>query len=320
MKVSAMLVLSLAWLLSGVPGPVPAHAQGPTIRIGYLQAPAALAFIAMREQRLLEARGVKAEYYGFLRPQANIDAFLGGRTDVAIAGSPEPARFHNKGMKVKVITCALKDGVYMVAPTGAPIARWQDLKGKRIGIPSAGTAAALLTRTFLRANGIDPARDLELITVTPAEGVTLGDAGQIAAFPVWEPFVTRALATGRYRVAWSYEDDWRKATGEAAPWVHGVVMAREDYLRAHPQAVATFKATFHEAVRWVYANLDKAAALAAPELKMEPRIIKEAMGRTELCTAFGEAEKRSLGTLFRLMWSLDADSVGGKVPGPDLFE
>ncbi len=306
-------------LALAVAAPWPAVAQEPTIRIGYLQAPAALAFIAMREQKLLEAKGLKPEYYGFLRPQANIDAFLGGRTDVAIAGSPEPARFHNKGMKVKIITCALKDGIYMVVPKGAPIGRWQDLKGKRVGIPSAGTAAALLTRIFLRANGVDPERDVQLITVTPAEGVTLGDAGQIAAFPVWEPFVTRALATGRYSVAWSYEDDWRKGTGESTPWVHGVVMAREEYLRAQPQAVEKFRVTFLEAVRWVYANLDQASALAAPELKMEAKIIKEAMARTELCTTFGEAEKRSLMTLFRLMHGLDADSVGGKVPTPDLF-
>lgn len=314
------LVLVASWLLACVGNPSIAHATEPVIRIGYLQAPAALAFIAMREQKLLESRGLKPEYYGFLRPQANIDAFLGGRTDVAIAGSPEPARFRNKGMKVKIIGCALKDGIYMVVPKGGGITRWHDLKGKRVGLPSAGTAAALLTRNFLRANGVDPERDLQLITVTPAEGVTLADAGQVSAFPVWEPFVTRALATGRYAVAWSYVDDWRKGTGESTPWVHGVVMAREDYLAAHPQAVETFKTTFLEAVRWVYANLDQAAALAAPELKMEPKIIREAMSRTELCTEFGEAEKRSLMVLFKLMHSLDAESVGGKVPSPELFQ
>lgn len=320
MRDRAAAVLAASGLLALVLLTPSARAEEPGIRIGYLQAPAALAFIAMREQKLLEAKGLKPEYYGFLRPQANIDAFLGGRPDVAIAGSPEPARFRNKGMKVKIITCALKDGIYMVVPKGAAITRWEDLKGKRIGIPSAGTAAALLTRNFLRVNGLDPERDLSLITVTPAEGVTLGDAGQITAFPVWEPFVTRALATGRYRVAWSYVDDWRKGTGERAPWVHGVVMAREEYLATHPQAVEKFKTTFLDAVRWVYANLDKASELAAAELKMEPKIIREAMSRTELCTEFGEGEKRSLMALFKLMHSLDADSVGGAVPGPDLFQ
>lgn len=301
--------------VADVSGPV--RAQEP-IRIGYLQAPAALAFIAMRERRLLEARGLAPEYHGFLRPQANIDAFLGGRTDVAIAGSPEPARFRARGVPVKVIACALKNGVYMLARRGTPIGSWADLRGQKIGVPSAGTAAALLTRNFLRAAGLDPARDVELITVTPGD-LTLADAGTIAAFPTWEPFVTRALATGRYTVVIRYEDDWRKLTGESTPWVHGVIMAREEYLRAHPRAVEIFRTTFFEAVRWVYANLDDAARLAAPELKMDPAVIKAAMSRTELCREFGPAEQRSLHVLFSLMHGLDPASVGGRVPGADLY-
>jgi ABC-type nitrate/sulfonate/bicarbonate transport system substrate-binding protein len=312
--VAALVLLVLSpWLVAR-----PAPAQVP-IRIGYLQAPAALAFIAMRERKLLEARGLAPEYHGFLRPQANIDAFLGGRTDVAIAGSPEPARFRARGVPVKVIACALKDGVYMVAPKGAPIASWADLRGQKVGVPSAGTAAALLTRTFLRAAGLDPARDLELITVTPGD-LALADTGAIAAFPTWEPFVTRALATGRYAVVLRYEDDWRKLTGETAPWVHGVIMAREEYLRAHPRAVEIFRLTFFEAVRWVYAHPDEAARLAAPELRMDPAVIRQAMTRTELCREFGPAEKRSLHVLFSLMHALDPPSVGGRVPGPDLYD
>lgn len=315
-----LLVAMLLAALAAPLGPAPAAAQDTVIRIGYLQAPAALAFIAMREKKMLEARGLKPEYRGFLRPQANIDAFLGGRTDVAIAGSPEPARFRARGMPVKVIACALKDGVYMVAPPDSNIRSWSDLKGKKIGIPSAGTAAALLTRSYLRASGLDPARDVELITVSPAEGLTLADAGQIAAFPVWEPFVTRALATGRYTVAFAYEDDWKKYTGESAPWVHGVIMTREEYLQANRRAIEAFRATFFDAVRWVYANLDEAARLASAELRIAPPVIKDAMTRTELCRKFGEAEKRSLQILFTLMHGLDPPSVGGKVPGPDLYE
>jgi NitT/TauT family transport system substrate-binding protein len=53
----------------------------------------------------------------------------------------------------------------LIVPEDSPVKRLGDLKGKKIGVPSLGTGGIPLLRSFFRANGVDPDKDIALIPI-----------------------------------------------------------------------------------------------------------------------------------------------------------
>jgi NitT/TauT family transport system substrate-binding protein len=67
------------------------------------------------------------------------------------------------------------------------IASFADLKGKRIATTT-GTTAHVFLDTALRANKLDPAKDVEILNQRMAEAVTSFISGAVPAVALWVPF------------------------------------------------------------------------------------------------------------------------------------
>jgi NitT/TauT family transport system substrate-binding protein len=64
---------------------------------------------------------------------------------------------------------------------------WADLKGKKIAT-TLGTTAHVFLDAALRANGLDPAKDVELVNQGMAVAVTSFISGAVPAVALWVPF------------------------------------------------------------------------------------------------------------------------------------
>ncbi len=117
---------------------------------------------------------------------------------------------------------------------------------------------ALWLRHWLASGGIDPTRDVALITVPPPQMVANLRAGSVDGFCVGEPWNARAIADGLGFTALTTQELWpdhpEKVCAFSGPWVD-----------AHPEATVAVLRALHEAGRWLDdpANHAEAAELLA---------------------------------------------------------
>ncbi len=120
---------------------------------------------------------------------------------------------------------------------------------------------SLWLRHWLATGGIDPVRDVALITVPPPQMVANMAAGSVDGFCVGEPWNARAIADGLGYTAVTSQELWpdhpEKVCAFSAAWAD-----------AQPAAVLGALRALHEAGRWLdnpAHHAEAAALLAAPE-------------------------------------------------------
>src|SRR5919106_852622 len=169
-----------------------------------------------KEGKLFEKYGLEAEV---------ITANLAG-ADMAILAHTMPAVVH----------------ALMVRPD---IKRPEDLKGKKIGVSSLGSLTDFLVRSIAKKKGLNPDRDITLITTggSDTERVMALKAGAVEATAVSHPGYGLARKMGFHML-------WDSAKELDYPWMEittrraAIKNDRElitNYMKAHLEGIALFK-------------------------------------------------------------------------------
>jgi NitT/TauT family transport system substrate-binding protein len=115
------------------------------------------------------------------------NAMIGGSLDMLSTGaviSNFPARGQGKAFLINNIEFATAQ-LWLREDQG--VKTWADLKGKKIAT-TLGTTAHVFLDAALRANGLDPAKDVELINQGMPVAVTSFISGAVPAVALWVPF------------------------------------------------------------------------------------------------------------------------------------
>jgi NitT/TauT family transport system substrate-binding protein len=115
------------------------------------------------------------------------NAMIGGSLDMLSTGaviSNFPARGQGKAFLINNIEFATAQ-LWIREDQG--VKTWADLKGKRI-TTTLGTTAHVFLDAALRANGIDPTKDVEIVNQTMPVAVTSFISGAVPAVALWVPF------------------------------------------------------------------------------------------------------------------------------------
>ena len=115
------------------------------------------------------------------------NAMIGGSLDMLSTGavlSNFPARGQGKVFLLNNVEFATAQ-LWVREDQG--IKSWADLKGKKIST-TAGTTAHVFLDTALRANNIDPAKDIELVNQGMPTAVASFISGAVPAVALWVPF------------------------------------------------------------------------------------------------------------------------------------
>jgi len=130
------------------------------------------------------------------------NAMIGGSLDMLSTGaviSNFPARGQGKAFLINNIEFATAQ-LWIREDQG--VKTWADLKGKRIST-TLGTTAHVFLDAALRANGLDPAKDVELVNQGMPVAVTSFISGAVPAVALWVPFnmqVTQRVPTAKMLV------------------------------------------------------------------------------------------------------------------------
>jgi NitT/TauT family transport system substrate-binding protein len=167
----------------------PAIGQSRTkIRVGYLHTLAVDGQMWLAEH--LGAWGkhdLEPEFRQFTTGLELFQAMVGGSIDMLSTGaviSNFPARGQGKMFGVNCVEFATAQ---LWVRTDQGVKDFGDLKGKKIATTT-GTTAHVFLDTALRANKIDPGKDVEIINQRMSEAVTSFIAGAVPAVALWVPF------------------------------------------------------------------------------------------------------------------------------------
>jgi NitT/TauT family transport system substrate-binding protein len=167
----------------------PAIAQSRTkVRVGYVNTLAVNGQIWTGVHRGHWAKeGLELETTQFNTGLELFNAMIGGSLDMVSTGavlSNFPARGQGKVFLLNNIEFATAQ-LWVREDQG--IKTWADLKGRKIATTT-GTTAHVFLDTALRANKLDPAKDVEIINQRMPDAVTAFISGAVPAVALWVPF------------------------------------------------------------------------------------------------------------------------------------
>lgn len=211
----------------------------------------------MKDQKIPEKYGITFEYMGFLSPSSLNQSFMMGKFDVNLAaGINVIALARSKGYKVQYFSPTLLNSVSLLVRRDSPCTTLEDLKGKKIGwygLPSGGGIGFYV---LSHKRGINILKDVQLIQTKPPALIPLLKKREVEAIVIYEPFVSRLLATGEYRVIMGpFFKEWEQETG--IPLEMAGLAASEEWLKNHKDLALKIIKIWKETANYIKENIDK---------------------------------------------------------------
>jgi NitT/TauT family transport system substrate-binding protein len=151
----------------------------------------------------------------------------------------------------------------LVVPTDSPAHSIADLKGKSISVPFGSTAHSMILRA-LTSQGLDPERDVNLVSQSPEVGGSALQSHKIDAHADFVPFAELFPYRGFARKIY----DGAEAN---SPTFHGTLV-NADYAKKYPEVVVAFLRAAIEADRLLTAEPEKYSELIARVTGIEAEV------------------------------------------------
>jgi NitT/TauT family transport system substrate-binding protein len=250
---------------------------------------------------------------------------ISGEVDVAAVPSNLAAVLYNKTQGQIVAVSPIALGVLHILGNDAEVADVKDLAGKTIVASGQGGTPEYALQKVLEHAGLKIYEDVQVEWLANHAEVNTKlqtQAGTIAMLP--EPFVSTALSTGNAAVSTIFDMNtlWTEATGQGFPM--GVLIAQKTFVEERGDDLKVLLNDLADSVAFVNEATDEAAALIVEKGFIgKAEIAKAAIPGCNIVLYMGE-EGTQLGasilrTFNQTLFEMAPSSVGGKVPGEDLY-
>jgi ABC-type nitrate/sulfonate/bicarbonate transport system substrate-binding protein len=225
-----------------------------------------MAFTTARDRGYYSAEGLEVELILMSAPIAS-RALLSGDVDVATvggAGLPPVLR----GSPLKFLFTTYNRAMFWLYAK-PEIRDVKGLKGKRVGVSGIGSGPDSLLREVLRQNGLDPARDITILSLGVMPTIFSGlQSGTVDAAMLSPPVTFKAEEAGfRELVAFPKED---------LVELQGSVLVRDVLLQSEPSQVERFLRGTYKGFRYIRENRAGTLPLVARYLQVSDGLAAKA--------------------------------------------
>jgi NitT/TauT family transport system substrate-binding protein len=240
----------------------------------------------------------------------------------AFIGGPEHNAFAKlKGAELRAIVNIVNRGnVYFVARTGLtpPVDHdWKAfLKDKRIGTGIFGGTPNSITRLMVMRNGLDPAKDVQLLETETSAIIAAVKVGAADIAVISEPNLTQGIRAG----IWG--EPFYNVPKEFGPYVYSTFNVRADVIKDDPVLAETFVRGIVKALRFVHENREETTEIARAEFPtMPPEDLKALLDRL-----YGDEMWSKDGIVAPEAWTTaqavvrNANILKADVPYDDIFD
>ncbi len=245
---------------------------------------------------------------------------LKGELDLAAVPANLASVLYNRS-EGEIVTLAINTlGVVYIVEKGDTIADLSDLRGKTVYATGQGSTPEYALRYILKANGIDPEKDVDLqFKSQPDEVVALLKNAQSGVAMLPQPYVT--VATGNVEglgIKIDLNKEWEKLDTDSM-FLTGVMVARREFVEQNAAAVAEFLKEYKASTEWVNANVDEAAALVEEAGIVKAAVAKKAIPFCNITYIDGDKMQTALSEYLKVLYELNPKAVGEKLPGEDFY-
>ncbi|MBU9727536.1 ABC transporter substrate-binding protein [Diplocloster modestus] len=215
-------------------------------------------------------------------------------------------------------------GVLYIVENGETVQSVADLKGKTLYASGKGATPEYALNYILKSNGLDPAKDLTIeykSEHTECVAALAADPAGVAMLP--QPFVTTAqVKNPDIRVALDLSREWDNAQeGQEvkSSLVTGVVVARNDFIEAHPDLVHTFMDEYRASIEYVNGNVEDAAKLVGSYDIVPEEVAVKALPACNIVFMEGSEMKDALSGYLSVLMEQNPKAVGGALPDETFY-
>ncbi len=289
-------------------------------RMAVMQGPSGFGTVALNRDggRIDETTSVEVSVYP--SPNEVIARLANGELDFAALPTNVAANLYAKGVKVKV-AAVTGEGMLMFLTNDATITELDDLAGRKISIPGAGSTPDQMTRILITALGYDSQTDVELdySIAAPAQLAQMLIAGRIDLAVLPEPFVSMARrSSDKIIPLLDVQALWSALTG-TGNYPMTVVVVSDAFVAAHPESVATILNAIKDSVEWVNSNPAEAGKMIEEAGIMKAAMAEPAIPYCNLVFRTAKESYDSMDTYLKVLYGFDFASVGGAVPDETFY-
>jgi sulfonate transport system substrate-binding protein len=298
---------------AAVPAPVsPAQLSGVTLRVGDQKGIGAQ--VLLRAAGLLDDAPYKIQWSTFTSGPPMLEAANANAIDIGQVGNTPPVFSAAAGGNIDIVA-ALRSpvGDAVLVPKDSTLANLADLRGKTIAVAKGSSANGTLLATLTKA-GLKPA-DVTISYLQPSDAYAAFTQGSVAAWAVWEPYVSEAAAKLGAKELVSGADALH-GTGLAGGTALSNGLSLQVANRAalsdpgRNSAIAEYVTRVDRAYQWVAAHPDQWAAIYAQQTGLPPEVARAAVPKLTLApVAVDDALVASEQKL------ADAFTAAGQIPG-----
>lgn len=337
MKKSLAACLALVMCLTlaacgGKEGETPAE-ESVNVRVAALKGPTAMGMVklmsdyapveeALEDKENVVTAGGGNTYEFTLASSADevSPKLMQGELDIACVPANLASVLYNR-TDGGIVTLAVNTlGVLYIVENGNSVQSMADLAGRTIVASGKGSTPEYALRYLLTENGIDPDTGVTIDWKSEhSECVAALASGQASIALLPQPFVTVAQSKiDGLRMALDLTEEWDKLDNGSA-LITGVIVARSDFVEAHPAAVGSFLTAYAASVDWVNANTADAAALIGEYGIVDAAVAEKALPYCNIvCITGAELLEKLPGYLF-VLYNADPAAVGGAMPDNSFY-
>ena len=276
-----------------------------TARIAALKGPTAMGLVKLMSDAPSSANGPLYDFTLAGSADEVTPTLIKGELDMACVPANLAAVLYNKTEGAVQVLAVNTLGVLYIVENGESVQSLADLKGKTVVAAGKGSTPEYALRYLLSENGIDPDADVTLDWKSEhSECVAALASGQasIALLPM----------------ALDLTEEWDKLDNGSA-LITGVIVARSDFVEAHPAAVGSFLTAYAASVDWVNANTADAAALIGEYGIVDAAVAEKALPYCNIVCITGAELLEKLPGYLSVLYNADPAAVGGAMPDNSFY-
>ena len=297
------------------------------LNVGVLKGPTGVGAVGIADKANAKKNGstdanaiTKGNYDIEFYETANVAALqtnvINGSVDIAAVPINAASVLYNKTNGAVQIIAVNALGVLSIVGTGE-YDSITDLSGTTIHTINQGATPEFILRYVLAENGIADSVNVQFYS-TPNEAVAkaLTDGG-VAMIP--EPAVTSVQKqNANVKVLFNMTEEWDKVSDTKL--VQGVLVARKEVIKNHPEEIALFLKEYSASVEFVNNNPTEAAtSIVNYGIVAAAPIAQQAIPGCNVVCYNGTTMQNDVSAMLEILFNAAPNSVGGKLPDSAIY-
>ncbi len=243
-----------------------------------------------------------------------VPRLINGELDAAAVPTNLAAALYNKtqgGVKLLALNTL---GVLHILEKGDTVHSLADLAGRTLYATGQGANPEYVLNFLLEQNGLTPGTDVTIEWKASDELTALMAAGELDLCMLPVPAATSVMMQNQeVRDAVDLNNAWTAAQAQGT-FTMGCLVARTEWVEAHPEAVPALLEEYAASIAYVKDNPEDAAALMEQSgIVPKAAIAKAAIPQANLVYLDGE-DLLDISSYYEVLFAADPTSIGGAIP------